>query len=231
MNEFKIPRLETTILSCVKNIQKNINTCFPGEILSFNIENQTAVVRPLFMRKIDGQAVAINDLHDVPVRFFKTNRCSISLPIEVGDYVMLLFSQRSLDIWLTKGGQVDPDDPRMHNMNDAIALPLLYDQEKVINNYNNNGIEIKTDTAKIEILKNGNINIISDGSLTVQSLNTIIKNDVKIEGNLIVEKNVDIKEEMTVAKDIIANDIILSNINISEHIHIDAEERPTGVPI
>jgi hypothetical protein len=47
------------------------------------------------------------------------------VPVEVGDTGLLVFADDSLDIWLSKGGLVDPLDDRHHALSDAVFIPGL----------------------------------------------------------------------------------------------------------
>ena len=54
----------------------------------------------------------------------RTANAYIHPPIKSGDYVMLVFGERSIDKVLLSGSEVDPDDLRKHSLNDAIAIPF-----------------------------------------------------------------------------------------------------------
>lgn len=62
---------------------------------------------------------------NVPVAFPGGGGMRITFPIAVGDTGYLLFADRSLDVWLSTGGMVDPQDDRMHHASDAIFVPGL----------------------------------------------------------------------------------------------------------
>lgn len=49
----------------------------------------------------------------------------LALPVAVGDTGLLIFSDRSLDVWLATGGIVDPGDDRRHALSDAVFVPGL----------------------------------------------------------------------------------------------------------
>jgi len=46
-------------------------------------------------------------------------------PVAVGDTGLLVFCDGSLDVWLSKGGLVDPLDDRHHALSDAVFIPGL----------------------------------------------------------------------------------------------------------
>lgn len=58
-----------------------------------------------------------------PVMFPRSGPFAITFPIELGSTVMLAFTSASLDRFLSIGGAVDPEDPRRHTINDAVAFP------------------------------------------------------------------------------------------------------------
>jgi hypothetical protein len=47
------------------------------------------------------------------------------LPVSVGDTGLLVFADGSLDVWLARGGVVDPLDDRHHALSDAVFIPGL----------------------------------------------------------------------------------------------------------
>jgi hypothetical protein len=71
--------------------------------------------------------VSVPVICNVPVIFPGVGGMRITFPISKGDTVMLLFSERSLDTWLVRGGEVDPVDDRRHQLSDAVAIPGLRD--------------------------------------------------------------------------------------------------------
>lgn len=60
----------------------------------------------------------------VPLVQFGAGGMRITLPVTVGDTVLLVFCRRSLDKWKARGGDdVDPGDTRIHHYSDAVAIP------------------------------------------------------------------------------------------------------------
>jgi hypothetical protein len=75
------------------------------------------------MSKGSGESLPV--ITDVPVVFPGAGDYSVTFPIAKGDTVLLIFAEGSLDQWLTKGGEVDPQDDRRFSLTDAIAIPSL----------------------------------------------------------------------------------------------------------
>ncbi len=111
--------LEVTIDTCLSSI----NTCMPAIVVEYDNSTQRAVVQPCFRRKYsDGIVKNLPLITNVPLLFPRTQSAFISFPVKKDDYVLLLFSQRSLDKFLTQGGIVTVDDPRKFDLTDAVAL-------------------------------------------------------------------------------------------------------------
>jgi hypothetical protein len=105
-----------------------VHTTMPGEIVSYDPTQRRCTVQPHFKRVWeDGAAEPINPIENVPVVFPGGGGFKITWPLRKGDGVKIDFSERSLDIWLSKGGLVDPADDRLFDLTDAIVTPSLED--------------------------------------------------------------------------------------------------------
>lgn len=93
----------------------------PGIIVSYDASTNKAEIQPALNKSYVSGPMPLPILNNVPILFPNF----ISFPINIGDYVLLIFSQRAIDLWLAVGGQVTPNDPRKFNISDAIALPGL----------------------------------------------------------------------------------------------------------
>ena len=102
----------------------DMNTCLPGEVVSYDRATQTAKIQPsLKIKYSDGRIVDRPIINRVPVTFSGTKEIIIHFDLKPGDNGTLIFSQRSLDKWKEKGGIVSPDDPRKFNLSDAYFIP------------------------------------------------------------------------------------------------------------
>lgn len=119
MNEFV-----NTMKKAIKQGISNVHTAMPGTVLSYS--GGIATVQPsLPFNAPDGRSVAMPPIVGVPVVMptCSGGTIGVSLPIQPGDGVLLVFSERSLDDW-SKGGE--SADPRRHDLTDAIAIPGCY---------------------------------------------------------------------------------------------------------
>jgi hypothetical protein len=127
-----------------------------------------AEVQPLIQEKYaDGQILSRPRIPNVPVVMPSTASAGLTLPIGIGDPVMLLFSQRSMDRWLAQGGEQEASDIRMHALSDAIAVPGLF----AFNVSHSDGSGV--------VLKNGNILIrLDSGTVAVGNTTTELLDEI-----------------------------------------------------
>jgi hypothetical protein len=64
---------------------------------------------------------------NIPVAWPGGGGARITFALRPGDTVLLVYSDRSLDRWLVRGGFVDPADDRAHHDSDCVAFPTVYD--------------------------------------------------------------------------------------------------------
>lgn len=120
----------TSTLECaIDNALMEVNTMMPANIVLYNPVTQTATVQPALKRTLVKDTPSIESrpvIMDVPVIFPRSSAGMIHIPLSVGDPVMLVFAQRSLDDWATAGGEVKVTDVRKHDLTDAVAYAGMY---------------------------------------------------------------------------------------------------------
>ena len=101
-----------------------MNTALPGEVVSYDSDTGKAEVRAMVRLKwADGTILTPPIISNVPIVLPRTATASLTLPIAPGDPVLIIFSQWSIDRWLSEGKVVDAGDVRHHSMSDAFAIP------------------------------------------------------------------------------------------------------------
>lgn len=121
------PSLAQIIKDAIDDRLSSINTMFPGKVTKVDVAAGKCEVQPCFRRVYGDETTSdMPVITGVAIGFYRANNAYISLPIKVGDFVEVRIAQRSLDIWLAKGGVVDPLDPRKFHLSDAVAYPGLY---------------------------------------------------------------------------------------------------------
>ena len=123
------PTLTEVIQRAIDQGLDDLHVSLPAKITEWDEATQKASVKPLIMRRLaleDGSEIveSLPVITGVPVGFPRGGGCFLSFPMAVGDLVVLMFSERSLDAWLSgSGAEADPNDFRRHDLSDAWAYP------------------------------------------------------------------------------------------------------------
>ena len=70
----------------------------------------------------DGSSAAIPLLVDVPYFVLQGGGAYIDMPIAEGDYCIVLFNDRDIDVWWSTANMADPATSRKHDLSDGIAI-------------------------------------------------------------------------------------------------------------
>lgn len=124
------PTLAEVIRAAIQAHDADLHVSIPAEVVRADLARGQVDVRPLVKEVLaagDGARVAFSVpvIADVPIVWPGAGGYRLTFPVVAGDTVLLVFSDRSLDAWLTRGGEVDPGDDRRHALSDAVAIPGL----------------------------------------------------------------------------------------------------------
>jgi len=160
---------------------KDLHTCLPGIIVSFDPVTQTASVQPAVQRVFtDRGAVNLPVCVDVPVAFPGGGDFWLTFPVKHGDECILLFSERAIDYWHVNGGTQLPAEYRLHDLSDGLAQVGLNSQPKRLSDLQMDGAELRTrDRGTYLRLTNGTIylhgNVVQTGG-SITSNGKVIDN-------------------------------------------------------
>lgn len=135
-------------------VHEHIYTAMPAKVISVeNLEDeQTIDIQPNIVDVFrDHRNVELPPVLDVPVVFPSAGGGILSFPIKVGDTVLAVFSQKSIDEWVNSNDDFKyytPADMRSYDLNDAIAIPGLYTKKTNLHP-NPNDVELKYGDSKI----------------------------------------------------------------------------------
>lgn len=125
------PTLADAIRRAVDLAVADVHVAIPGRVERVDLAKALVDVKPLVKDRYEEDGVAKSQsvpvVTNVPLVFPGAGGMRISFPVAKGDTVLLVFSERSLDSWLVRGGEVDPLDDRRHSLSDAVAIPGLHD--------------------------------------------------------------------------------------------------------
>lgn len=133
LGQSRTPDLAELLRASVREGLAQVHTAIPGVVESYDPVKQTANVLPTVKRpfvNLDGSE-GIDEypvIPNVPVGFPRGGGYFVSLPLQTGDDVLLVFSEQSIDLWSESDGKgvVDPVDFRRFDLSDAIAIPGGY---------------------------------------------------------------------------------------------------------
>jgi len=118
--------------AAIEHALEGLRKCTPARVTAYDSTRQTVDAQPLIKERHydeNGQAVveAVPVVCAVPVVFPGGAGFTVTFPIEVGDTVLLVFSDVSLDKWSVSAGAgpVDPESYARHSLSDAVAIPGL----------------------------------------------------------------------------------------------------------
>lgn len=154
------PTLAQTILDTIEGRLTGLHTMLPGIVVAVDVAKGTCDVKPTLKRlRADGTASDLPVIVNCPIAFYRAGAAAVYLPLAVGHSVEIRFCERSLDIWLTKGGTVDPKDARKHNLSDAVVYPGLYDFTQAPSGADPANLVIVNGSSKITMTPDGKFKI------------------------------------------------------------------------
>jgi hypothetical protein len=156
------PEFEEVIRMAIEQRLFDLNTALPGIVQDYDPATRTASIQPALQRKYQDSVVSLAVVLKVPVIFPSAGSWQISGPIKPNDSGLLLFSQRSLDVWKKQGGLVDPRNPRKFHITDAVFVPGLVPQSRVNPNSTEN-LRIENGKAVLELTPDGRIEFKQSG--------------------------------------------------------------------
>lgn len=162
-NSGETPTLDEVIREAIRASLLNVHTVMPGTVQSYDNLQNLASVQPSFKRKYvkDEEVQDLPIINNVPVAFPRAGDSAITFPLKKGDSVLLLFAERSMDKWLTDGGEVSPDDPRTHDLADAIAIPGIYPKTDPIVGIDSDNLVVRKGNGTKAIFKDDALELVS----------------------------------------------------------------------
>lgn len=138
----------------------DVHTALPGQIISYDHKMQKATIQPCLKKSyLDGTTQEMPILNNVPVIFPRAGGASLTFPVLSGDTCLLLFVERSTDLWKSVGGVVAPNDPRKFDLSDAVAIMGLMPFTENSLSENNEDVLLTYKSSNIRIKASGEIQI------------------------------------------------------------------------
>jgi len=113
------------INQAIDESNSSFRVSMPGRIEKYDPDTMLANIQPLLKIKFYGRSNSelLPIINNVPICHSRTGSSLIRLPVALGDLVTLVFSDRSIESWVSgSGGAKEPEDTRKHHISDAVAF-------------------------------------------------------------------------------------------------------------
>jgi len=153
------PSMPDVLRRAIDSRLVDVRVAVPARVEKWDAAKQAVDVKPVvrtIRTDVDGVATPepLEVVRNVPVLFPGAGGFRVTFPVQVGDIVLLVFADSSLDKWKTLGGSdVDPIDPRSHALSDAVAIVGLHDLAHPLSDVPSSSMKLGKDggSAQVEI--------------------------------------------------------------------------------
>ena len=225
-------RLTDIIADAIGEALSNLHTATIAKVTA--VQAKTISVQPVINRVVDGKSIQLPQFTKVPPLFMQGGGSYTAHPIAVGDYCLLILTERCFDRWYSGSDFQDPAEFRMHDYSDGIAIVGINPTAGAL-------------TIPSVIQQTGDAN--ADGDHThqgdrTQTGNQTIIGDLHVDGNVTVTGNITCLGTiaagnytglaggaMTASVSIETTaDVVASGISLSTHTHPGDSGGTTGGP-
>lgn len=164
--------LTTAIRTAIDGRLVDLHTALPGIVEAVHGSDQEVDVRCAVRRVVRDSEdretfTEIPLLVRVPLWTPRVSGLSITLPVQAGDEVLVVFLERDASAWIETGAVSNPHTRRRHHLSDAVALPGLVSSPNRIPSYQSGAIEIRTDD------RAGRVTVYADGTIEIRTSSSV----------------------------------------------------------
>ena len=223
MNEKR--QLIDILNSAIGEALSNLHTFTIAKVTG--VQEKAISVQPVINRVVEGKSIPLPEFTKVPPLFMQGGGSYTAHPIAVGDYCLLILTERCFDRWYSGSDFQNPAEFRMHDYSDGIAIVGINPLDGAI-------------TIPEVIQHTGDTN--QDGNYThqgdrTQTGNQTIIGDLHVDGNVTVTGNITCQGTiaagnytglaggaMTASVNIeTTSDVVASGISLNNHVHSGVE--------
>lgn len=178
---------------------------------------------------------------NVPVIFPATSTSALTMPVNVGDTMLCIFSMRAMEVWGESDGK--PTTPNNHakfNKKDAMAIAGLFPRKNSINNQSKRTLPHntkdtvlahnigKSNEVEIRLKANGDVKITSSTKVEVVCANAVVNATGSLavtsptstfNGNVVVNGNVNSTGTITAPNVVGTTDVTGGGKSLLSHLH------------
>lgn len=170
-----------------------VNTAIPARVTSIDYQNNNLNAKPLITtRYSDEEQEEYPELFNIPFLIISGNAgtARITMPLKVGDTVLVMFSQRDLQGFYQSDGKtvVKSFKGVTHGLDPVLAVPCLY-TNRSSKPIDPNNVVVENGSTRITMEPSGNV--------TVDTPNSVFTGNVDIQGDLNVAGDTSIGGSVT----------------------------------
>ena len=147
-----------TIQKIIQHTLESVHTSLPARIVEIN--EKDVDVQPTVALYRAGGNIELPVISNVPIMFPQTSKGGIQWELAVGDTVLLVFSEGSIDSWMAGDGSVvKAQNGGRYQLSDAIAIAGLSTELNTRKLNQDFGLQIGYEDTTVTIKKNGDVEI------------------------------------------------------------------------
>lgn len=168
------PTWPTAIREAIDSALIDVHTALPCSVKSYDAATQRVDVVPQIKRPLESYDTGditheeLPVLPNIPVAFPRAGNMAITFPLEAGHFVLVVFSEYSIDQWLEKGRPTAPGDIGHLTLTGGVAIPIgPYPSAQALENAHAEDLVVGEDSGtQIHIKPSGACEVTSDGGDT-----------------------------------------------------------------
>lgn len=233
-----------------------LNTSLPGVIVKVRTDGFGVFVdvQPTVnMLTEAGESFPRSVILNVPAIMPMSSTGGLQFELNVGDPILLVFSQRGLESWKAGDGKPSvPSSLRMFDPRDCVAIPCLFPKQstpanpsKHTNSHSPSDVVLvhnigKANEVEIRLKKSGDVVINCSGTVTVNSPQTVVNSEqatvnaeTTINGNTTINGTLNVSVSVTSPLLVAGTSLTVQGKEMHNHVHsgVDSGPNNTGVPV
>jgi hypothetical protein len=168
------PSLKTVLDMFENSLMNKINCVAIGKVYDVDYSSQSLSADIVYKRLLeDGTVKSYPQLIHVPYLVLQGGKTFIGMPVEKGDYCIVLFCDKDFSRWFESGAENVPDSVRRHSLSNGIAIAGINPKAAA---FDYDGSELKIFTDKKVNIKGSEIKLNGDSKsfVTYAELNTAL---------------------------------------------------------
>lgn len=200
-------QLVDIIQRAIKDALADTHTATVGRVVAVN--ETTVDIQPVINAVYNGEDIVLPLFAEVPLINLQGGGSYLHMPVAVGDYALVFFTERSFDRWYAGTDEVRPPELRMHDYSDGFAIVGVNNQA--------GALQIPDVITMIgDALVQGAHDRQGD---TMHTGDYILTGEMIINGNLTVNGNITCSGTLTVPTIVASSGATIGGIPFGSHTH------------